>query len=250
VSLLSRLSQLFWSAGPKGKPFYDVFLARVIRIDAVQRERKFVTEPSEEVDPFFEEGRLPGGIVTYRWSIDVPPEPLVVTDSFVMSEAFQRAFDASVEAWRQFLVPLFEGRRTAIGTHAATGARRELAAVEWRGGKLSVDVRSGEILERGRTRSSAIPRWHSIAILPPELPPPPAKRGEVDRDDLYQCLTILHERGELPPPGPAATEWSGKFLKGRYGSAVFDERELRRYLQHARAGTAERPTSASRKRDE
>jgi hypothetical protein len=28
-----------WSAGPKGKPFYDVFLARVIRIGAVQRER-------------------------------------------------------------------------------------------------------------------------------------------------------------------------------------------------------------------
>jgi hypothetical protein len=238
VSLLSRLSQLLWSAGPKGKPFYDVFLARVIRIDAVQREREFITEPWEDVGPFFEEGRLPGHVITYRWPIDVPPEPLVVIDSFAMSEAFQRALDAAVEAWRLFLLQLVEGKRTAVGTHALTSTRRELAAAEWRVGKLSIDIRFGDIFERGR--SPDMP-WRSIVILPPELPPLPPNRGAVDREDLWQCLTILHERDELPDPGPTATKWREKFLKDRYGSTAFDERELRRYLQHARAGATDRP---------
>jgi hypothetical protein len=241
VSWLKQLlPQLRWGAGPKSKSFYDVFLARVIRIDAVQRERQFVTEPWEDVGPFFEEGRLPGHVITYRWPIGVRPEPLVVTDSFAMSDAMQRAFDAAVEAWKLFLLQLVEGRRTAVGTHALTSTRGELAAAEWRGDKLSIDIRFGDIFERGRTPDMP---WRSIVILPPELPPPPSNRGKVDREDLWLCLTILHERGELPDPGPAATKWSGKFLRDRYGSAVFDERELRRYLQHARTGATERPTA-------
>jgi hypothetical protein len=241
------LPQLRWGAGPKGIPFHTYFLEHVIRVPAVQREREFITE--EDVGPFFEEGRLPGDIATFAWPIDVKPAPLVLMDGFAMSEPMQRAFNAAVEAWWQLRGELTEGRRTAVGTHAETGTRRELAAAELRGSGLLIDIRSGEIFERsGKAGVSPIRRWHSIEILPRELSPPPPKRGEIDWKDLWTCLTILHERGELPPAGPDSTKWEAKWLKDRYGVTAFDDRELRRYLEAARDGATKRPKSTDRKR--
>jgi hypothetical protein len=188
------LPQLRWGAGPKGVPFQTYFLDHVIRLPAVQCEREFVTE--EDVGPFFEEGRLPGDITTYAWSIDERPAPFDVMKGFTMSEPMQRAFDAAVEAWGRLRGDLIGGRRTAVGTYAGTGARRELAAVEWRGSRLSIDVRSGDIFERsGWAGVPPIPRWHSIEILRPELPEPPKTLGIIDRDDLWLYLNILFERG-------------------------------------------------------
>ena len=145
------LPQLRWGAGPKGIPFYSYFLDHVIRVPAVQGEREFVTEPWERVGPFFEEGRIPDDSddsTAYAWSIDIKPAPLVLMGGFTMSEPMERAFNAAVEAWWRLRGKLIGGRRTAIGTYAETGTRREFAAAEWRGSRLSIDIRSGDIFER------------------------------------------------------------------------------------------------------
>jgi hypothetical protein len=243
------LPQLRWGAGPKGIPFHTYFLDHVIRVPAVQREREFVTEKDD--GPFFEEGRLPGDITTYAWSIDEKPAPLVLMGGFIMSGPMQRAFDEAVKAWGRLRDDLIAGRRTAIGTYDQTGARRELAAAEWRGSRLSIDIRTGEIFERSeRPGVPSIPRWRSIEILPPQLPPPPPKRNEIDWEDLWTCVTILHERGELPRRGPGSTKWAKKWIKDRYSVTLteHEERELRRHLQAAREVATERPKSTDRKR--
>ena len=110
-----------------------------------------------------------------------------------------------------------------------------------------IDVRTGDILERsGKAGVRATMHWRAVAIQPPDLPPPPPKRDKIDLGDFWQCLTILHERGELPSAGAGAT-WAGKFIKDRYGDAEFDARKTRSYLQLARDGVTERPKNTRRK---
>jgi hypothetical protein len=82
-----------WSAGPEGKPFYSVFLRRVIRIEPVQRERELITNPLEIAT--LESGRLPGVFDTYAWPVDKPPEPSDLSgdlSSYTMSKPFARAW--------------------------------------------------------------------------------------------------------------------------------------------------------------
>jgi hypothetical protein len=260
VSWLKQLlPQLRWGAGPKGIPFHTYFLDRVIRVPAVQRWRNSVTESWEEVGPFFDDGRIPGdaNVASFAWSIgDEPPEPfpngVVIADyrKPPMSKPMQRAWSEALKRFGKILVDLAEGRRTAVGTHAVTGARRELAAAEWPfGGRHMIGVRSGDIFERSdKAGVPANPRWRSIEILLPELPLPPPKRGQIDREDFWLCLTILRERGELLPRGPYSTKWAKKWIKERYGVGEHDERELRRYLHDARDGATTRPKSTNRKR--
>ena len=59
-------------------PLHAVFLDRVIRIEAVQRERAAVTD--EDVADFFEFGRVPGDIGKYLWLLDGAPEPFPMGD--------------------------------------------------------------------------------------------------------------------------------------------------------------------------
>jgi hypothetical protein len=226
------LPQLRWGAGPKGIPFHTYFLDHVIRVPAVQREREFVTE--EDVGTFFEEGRLPGDIIAYAWSIDEKPAPLVVIDGFTMSEPMQRAFDAAVEEWGRLRGDLIGGRRTAIGTDAVTGTRRELDAAEWRGSGLSIDVRSGDILERsGKAGVPWVPRWRAITILAPasEQPvPQPMNTGRIDWDDLRTELVARREQGQLPQKSAFVT-YAKALIADRYGATIDSDSELRRLIR-------------------
>ena len=50
------------------RPFYEVFLERVIKIEAVQRHRAVVTD--DHTAQFFEEGQRPGASGNFLWSLD------------------------------------------------------------------------------------------------------------------------------------------------------------------------------------
>jgi hypothetical protein len=230
------LPQLRWGAGPKGTPFHTYFLDRVIHVPAVQRESEFITEPWEQVGPFFEEGRIPGLPDTYAWPIDKNPVPFVLMGDFTMSEPMQRAFDAAVEAWKRLRGDLIEGRRIAIGTYAETGTRRELAATEWRGSGLSIDVRSGDMFERsGRAGVLDVPRWRGITILVPAVTPPPTppkKDGSINWPAFRRELIARRERSELPPED-GFVEFAKALLTELYGATVSEqsESELRRLIR-------------------
>jgi len=190
-------------------PLHAVFLDRVIRIEAVQRERAAVTD--EDVADFFEFGRVPGDIGKYLWLLDGAPEPFPMgvvfadIDKDPMSPAMQRAWDAAVEAWRAFVAALRNGELLATATQPATGARRGLEPAEWIGDGLLLDVRAGEL----QRKKSGEVRWVAITLREAVEPQPPKrtrKHGggrkpafEPDRIEALRnvCRDALRENPKL-----------------------------------------------------
>ena len=52
------------------RPFCEVFLERVIKIEAVQRHHEAATD--EHASGFFEAGRRLGELDDFRWSLEAP----------------------------------------------------------------------------------------------------------------------------------------------------------------------------------
>ena len=124
------------------RPLYDVFLERVIRIDAVQRHRAAVT------DHFFSDGCLPESPDDFRWSLDEPgtfawsrqPERSV-------SLSMQHAWNAAVAAFKDFIKALKNGELIANGMFPATGVRYDLDPAEWTREWLILNVRNGDLID-------------------------------------------------------------------------------------------------------
>jgi len=175
-------------------PLHAVFLDRVIRIEAVQRERAAVTD--EDVADFFEFGRVPGDIGKYLWLLDGAPEPFPMgvvfadIDKDPMSPAMQRAWDAAVEAWRAFVAALRNGELLATATQPATGARRGLEPAEWIGDGLLLDVRAGEL----QRKKSGEVRWVAItlreAVEPREVTGPSESEVEASQPSQAEPLDL------------------------------------------------------------
>ena len=157
------------------RPLYEVFLERVIRIEAVQRYRAAVTE--EHTADFFELGRIPGEIGTFRWSLEAPepfPQGIVIADyeQPPMLPAMQAAWDAAVAAWKEFVGALRNGELIAVARHPATGEHHELDPAEWSRTGLVLDVRNGDLLciglpeERVRALQDFSRAGAVLAVLP------------------------------------------------------------------------------------
>ena len=94
-------------AAPRSaRQLYEVFLERVIRIDAVQRHRAAVTD--DHTAQFFAAGRRPGVNGDFKWSLNAPTAfdwgpvgPFTGEKPAPMSPAMQQAWDAAVAAWRK-----------------------------------------------------------------------------------------------------------------------------------------------------
>ena len=231
------------------RPLYEVFLERVIRIDAVQRHRAAVTE--KHVGDFFEFGRVPGQIGTYLWPLDGAPEPFprgIVFDDMEkkpMSPAMARAWDAAVRAKDAFVADLRAGVLIATATYATIGERRDLEPAGWMSTGLVLDVRDGMLFAKGRD----VELWGAITLrdateqpVEPtvELLPvkPTNKLGRVDWDDWW-----LHEiaRRETLPNKKAYLNEAEALIKKRYGVAHVDLSELRRICAALYRGDSERP---------
>jgi hypothetical protein len=233
------------------RPLYEVFLERVIKIDAVQRHRAAVTE--NHVGDFFEFGRVPGQIGKYRWPLDGAPEPfprgIVMDDEKKpMSPAMESAWNAAVAAKNAFVAKLRAGGLIATATYATTGARRDLEPAEWMRTGLVLEVRDGTLFTKGRD-GEPVELWSAIMLRdateqPVEptvelLPVKPAnKLGRVDWNDWW-----AHEiaRQDILPSKKAYLDEAEALIKQRYGVAHVELSELRRICAALYRGDSERP---------
>jgi len=222
------------------RPFYDVFLERVIRIDAVQRHRAGVTD--EYAAQFFSAGRLLGELDDFCWSLDEPelfsrrgtvqilgvisPRGDFIPNSSgerTVSPAMRAAWDAAVAAWRAFVSALRNGEYIATATHPATGERRDLEPAEWMRTGLVLDVRNGK-----RTV-----RWSAIVVQARKL-------GAIDWDAEWNEDVARREKDQLPNEKAYVGELERR-IKGRYGVTSVDGGDLRQFKAALYRGDPVRP---------
>jgi hypothetical protein len=157
------------------RPFYEVFLERVIKIEAVQRYRAVVTD--EDTAQFFEEGQRPGTFGDFLWSLDrlerFPlgpdagvvflwgPNPPAMSEEPLVSLPMQHTWDAAIAAWKAFIAALANGELIANGVHPGTGVRSELHPTEWARTGLVLDVRNGDLIE---PHGKHTVRWSAITL--------------------------------------------------------------------------------------
>ena len=123
------------AARTPAQPLYAVFLARVIKIEAVQCHRAAVTDDDYTPRVFFSEG-CPPQTLDYScgpWMRreDFPGAPSPRPLENPISLPMQHAWDAAVAAFKEFIDALNNGELIASGVHPATGVRRDLDPAEW-----------------------------------------------------------------------------------------------------------------------
>ena len=155
------------AAQTSARPLYAEFLARVIKIEAVQCYREAVTD--DHTTEFFAEGRRPGVFGDFQWSLDAPEAfpwgplaPAASEKPAPVSLPMQHAWDAAVAAFADFIAALVNGELIASGVHPATGVRCDLDPAEWTRAGLILDVRNGDLIEVRRGKRTV--RWSAIAL--------------------------------------------------------------------------------------
>jgi hypothetical protein len=247
---------------------YTEFLARVIKIEAVQYYRIPATD--DHTTGFFAEGRRPGVFGDFQWSLDAPEAfpwgPLAPGTSekpVPISLPMQHAWDAAVTAWRAFITLIINGELIASGVHPATGLRCNLDSAEWMRTGLILEVRNGDLLEVRHGKRAV--RWESITLQaagpavepagaaePPPVqaakpmqaaePPTTPERtlGRIDWDDWWQHETARRQAGSLPTKKDYLSQ-AETVIKERYGVTTVPESELRRLKPALYRGDTERP---------
>ena len=158
------------AAKEPSRPLYDVFLERIIRIEAVQCHREAVTG-DDKAPPwlFFSAGYRPGEFDGFQWSLDAPEEdflggPLgsVITP---VSLPMKPAWDAAVAAFKEFIKALANGKLIANGAYPATGVRYDIDPAEWTREGLILDVRNGDLYEVHNGK-----RWSTVKLRAAKQP--------------------------------------------------------------------------------
>ena len=229
------------------RPFYEVFLERVIKIEAVQRYRADVTD--DHTAQFFEQGQRPGAFGDFLWSLDRledfsvqdvevvflwRPNPSATSVSLPM----QHAWDAAVAAWRNFIAQLANGELIAEGMNPISGIRRQIDPFEWSRTDLMLNVRNGDLIEGyGWSIGKQTVRWSAIAF-------PAAiqvqKLGRIDWNDWWIHEVDRRQKSQLPNKKAYLGE-AEPLIKDRYGVNVVSLSELRRISAALYRGDSERP---------
>jgi hypothetical protein len=158
------------AARRSAQPLYDVYLARVIKIQAVQCHRAAATDDSIEKFLFFDAGCRPGLPGHFQWNLDTwdafPPGPFasVITP---VSVPMQRAWNAAVAAFKELIKALANGDLIANGLHPVSGVRSDLDRAEWTCAGLTLDVRNGILYEE---RSGKHVLWSAITLRAAKQP--------------------------------------------------------------------------------
>jgi hypothetical protein len=175
------------AAKKRSRPFYEVFLERVIRIDPVQRHRAAVTD--QGMKWFFSEGRLAGLIGEFLWCLEAPTVPQLYMIS--VSLPMQHARDAAIAAFTEFIAAIVNGELIASGVDPATGVRHVLDPAEWTGPNLTVDVRCGDLIEATMSSPSRV-RWSDITLRAAKQPRQTRQRGHgYDWEGAWTYATAL-----------------------------------------------------------
>jgi hypothetical protein len=241
---------------------YLVYLARVIKIQAVQCHRAAVTDDYTTQFLFFIAGCRPKLTGHFQWSLDSPEEDFpgappeapfdLVLNS--ISPPMQLAWDAAVAAFKEFIEAIKKGELIANGVHPATGVRHDLHPAEWTREGLILDVRNGDLFEGGfimrrssngdliEGRNIKHLRWSTITL---RAAIPEQKLGRIDWDDWWKHEIGRRQRGLLPNEKAYLRE-AQPLINERYGVTVTLS-ELRRIKPALYRGDSERPKRAKRK---
>jgi len=235
---------------------YLVYLARVIKVEAVQCHREAVTDDDTTQFLFFIAGcrpKLPGN---FQWSLDAPEEdfPGAPFDLVInpISLPMQLAWYAAVAAFKEFIKAIINGELIASGSHPASGLRRELDPAEWTREGLILDVRNGNLMEgrieyRGKVRRRTLTvQWASITLQPAI---PEQKLGRIDWDDWWKHEAARREQDSLPNKKDYVRE-AEPLIRERYGVTTVPPSELRRIKAPLYRGDSERPKRSKRKQPE
>ena len=229
------------AAKEPSRPLYEVFLERVIRIEAVQCHREAVTDETAQF-LFFTAGYRPGEFNGFQWSLDAPREDFLGGPiGFVMtpvSVPMKPAWDAAVAAFQEFIKAIKNGELIANGAYPATGVRRDLDRAEWTRTELILDVRNGDLIERYiehvrrssnsdliEGRSIQHVRWSSITL---QAAIQEQKPGRIDWDDLWKHETARREQDSLPNKKDYSRQTVPLIIE-RYGVTSVDGGDLRRF---------------------
>jgi hypothetical protein len=223
---------------------YAVYLARVIKIEAVQCHRAAATDDSIEKFLFFDAGCRPGLPGHFQLSLDTwdafPPGPFasVITP---VSVPMQRAWNAAVAAFKEFIKALANGELIAKGAYPATGVRHDLDPAEWTREGLILDVRNGNLYEMHNGKHV---RWSAITLRAPV--PEPQLRKRIDREDWWKHEIARRQQDSLPNKKDYLRE-AEALIKERYGVTAVPPSELRRIKAALYRGDPERPKRSKRK---
>ena len=228
------------------RPLNEVFLERVIRIDAVQRHRAAAVTDDERTAQFFDAGRRPGSFGDFKWSLDSPAAddwgplaPSTGEKPAPMSPAMQQAWDAVVAAWRTFIAELATGELIVSGVHPASGVRSEIDPAEWTRTGLVLDVRNGDLIEGlyDRPYGKHTVRWSTIVL---RAAVQEQKLGTIDWDAEWSEDVARREKGQLPNKRGYLRELETR-IQERYGVYSVDGGDLRRFRAALYRGDVVRP---------
>ena len=246
------------AAKEPSRPLYEVFLDRVIRIEAVQCHRAAVTD--DRAWAFFTAGYRPGEFDGWQWSLDAPEEDFLGGPiGFVMTPVslpMKPAWDAAVAAFKEFIKALANGELIANGEHPATSVRHDLNRAEWTRPDLILNVRKGDLIEwhwnnhvRWSSNGDLIEyiqhvRWSTITL---RAAIQEQKLGRIDWDDWWKHETARREQGSLPNEKDYSRQTAPLIIE-RYGVTRVDEGDIRRFKVALYRGDSERPKRSKRKK--
>ena len=237
---------------------YLVYLARVIKIEAVQCHREAVTDDDRTQSLFFIAGCRPKLTGHFQWSLDAPEEdfpgaPPGAPFALVLnpiSLPLQLAWDAAVAAFKEFIKAIINGEWIASGSHPATGVRHDLDPAELTREGLILDVRNGDLMEgrieyRGKVGHRTLTvRWASITLRPAISE---QKLGRIDWDDWWTYEIGRRQKDLLPNKKGYLGEAEVR-IEDRYGVTTVPPTELRRMKAALYRGDSERPKRPKRRK--
>jgi hypothetical protein len=219
------------------QPLYLVYLARVIRIEGVQRHREAVTD--DRTAKFFSEGCRPDTL-EFEWFLDEPDLSFWGPVASAISPIPLQAWNVAFVAFLGFIDKLASGELIANGVYQATGVRHDLNRAEWTREGLILDVRNGVLIVVDQGKRTV--RWSAITVRAgTKRSSPTAKRGRslVDWDLLMTYGMLLREAGWLPSKRASTTAKLKALAKLLFGVEP-DDADLRRLTADIYAGRRKR----------
>ena len=188
-----------------GLSLSDAFRQFVLEDPEISALGKMIVEQEGRHVEVFSEGQYPRPYVDFGWPLDVSASDLVF--QFVRpvvffspgpplpkgSEAVHRVSSALAERVQSLRWMLVSGQIVAHGTFVNTGMFGPINRLQWARGGLSIDVKSGDLLQKINNRATV--QWSGLALEAPVTSAPPNQTAQEG---------IETTRAEMPPPETAS----------------------------------------------
>jgi hypothetical protein len=187
-----------------GLSLSDAFRQFVLEDPEVSALGKIIVEQERQYVEVFRDGQYPGPFIDFCWPLDVSASDLVF--QFVRpvvflvpgpplpkgSEAVHRVASALAEKLQSLRRMLTSGQIVAHGTFVNTGMFGPINRLQWARSGLSIDVKSGDLLQEANNRATV--QWSGLALEAPAT-------SEPANQTVQGAKTT---RAEVPPPETAS----------------------------------------------